>query len=118
MSSITDGTSNTALWCEGVSGTNLPVVAGSSKVSELRGFFNSGFSLNPNNLIRNQSTVYQFLAACNAVPVGTLAASPGNTGVGSRRTELADLVSVLCQFRDVQPRGGTEFAAVLGDHRR
>lgn len=84
MSSITDGTSNTALWSEAVSGTNLQVVASGNKVSELRGFFNTGFTLNPNNLIRNQSTVFQFLAACNAVPLGTMAASPGNTGVGSR----------------------------------
>jgi prepilin-type N-terminal cleavage/methylation domain-containing protein/prepilin-type processing-associated H-X9-DG protein len=84
LSSVTDGTSNTALWSEGVSGTNLAVFAGGAKVSEMRVFFNSGFTLNPNNLIRNQSTVYQFLAACNAVPPGTPAASPGNSGIGSR----------------------------------
>ncbi len=34
MSSITDGTSNTALWSEAVSGTNLQVVASGNKVSE------------------------------------------------------------------------------------
>jgi prepilin-type processing-associated H-X9-DG protein len=35
-------------------------------------------------LLRNSSTIYQFLAACNAIPLGTPAASPNNTGVGSR----------------------------------
>jgi len=84
LSSITDGTSNTALWSEGVSGTNLRILAGSGKVSEMRGFFNTNFTVNPNLLTPSQLVVQQFLAACNAVPVGTIAASPGNTGNGTR----------------------------------
>jgi prepilin-type N-terminal cleavage/methylation domain-containing protein/prepilin-type processing-associated H-X9-DG protein len=86
LSSVTDGTSNTALWGEAVSGTNLATFVGSGKVSELRGFFNTGFTTNPNGLVRSQATVMQFLAACNAITPGTRAASPGNTGTGSRGT--------------------------------
>jgi prepilin-type N-terminal cleavage/methylation domain-containing protein/prepilin-type processing-associated H-X9-DG protein len=86
LSSVTDGTSNTALWSEAVSGTNLPVVTGAGKVSEMRVFFNSNFMPNPNLWVRTQTQVYQFLASCNAIPSGTLAASPGNTGIGSRGT--------------------------------
>jgi prepilin-type processing-associated H-X9-DG protein len=84
LSSVTDGTSNTALWSEAVSGTNLPVFAGNGKVTEMRGFFNTNFAPNPNTLVRSQNQVLQFLAACNAVPIGTPAASPGNTGTGIR----------------------------------
>jgi len=84
MASITDGTSNTALWSEGVSGTNLPVFSGSGKVNELRVFFNTNFTTNPLSLLRTQNQVYQFLAACNAIPVNTPAASPNNAGTGLR----------------------------------
>jgi len=84
LSSVTDGTSNTSLFSEGVSGTNMQIIAGSGKVSEMRGFFNTNFTSNPISLFRSQATVLQFLAACNAVPPGTIAASPGNTGAGIR----------------------------------
>ncbi len=84
FSSITDGTSNTALWSEGVSGTNLQVVAGTGKVAELRGFFNSNFVADPNLLVRTPNQVLQFLAACINLPAGTIASSVGGTGIGSR----------------------------------
>ncbi len=39
---MTDGTSNTALWSEAVTGTNLPVRTGTGRLSEYRGFFAAG----------------------------------------------------------------------------
>jgi len=84
LASVTDGTSNTALWSEGVSGTNLQVVAGTGRVPEMRGFFNTNFTTNPNTLVRSANQVLQFLAACNSIPPGTLASSPNGTGVGTR----------------------------------
>jgi len=77
---VTDGLSNTALWSEAVSGTNLPVYAGSGKVAEMRGFFQSNWVSSAQGLLQNgfNSTngVYQFLIACNAIVPGTLAVGP------------------------------------------
>jgi prepilin-type N-terminal cleavage/methylation domain-containing protein/prepilin-type processing-associated H-X9-DG protein len=84
FASITDGTSNTALFSEGVSGTNLPVQAGQGRIPEMRVFFQTNFTTNANTLLRTPAQVLQFLAACNVVPVGTLASAPGGTGTGSR----------------------------------
>jgi prepilin-type N-terminal cleavage/methylation domain-containing protein/prepilin-type processing-associated H-X9-DG protein len=74
LAGITDGTSNTALWSEAVTGTNLPVVAGTNKTTELRGFFQTNFYMNwtqiPVPAVGNE--VLRFLAACNAVPTGTV----------------------------------------------
>jgi prepilin-type N-terminal cleavage/methylation domain-containing protein/prepilin-type processing-associated H-X9-DG protein len=82
MSGITDGTSNTALFSEAVTGTNLPVVAGTGKTLEYRGFFNTNYANgNWNNLIRTPVAVLQFLAFCNAVPIGTLATGVNGTGL-------------------------------------
>ncbi|MDE2506973.1 MAG: DUF1559 domain-containing protein [Planctomycetota bacterium] len=94
MSSITDGTSNTALFSEAVTGSNLPVYAGTGKFAEFRGFFstNSSFQINPMQLIANRAYVLQFLALCQSVPVGTLASNSisnqavGNTLGGQRGT--------------------------------
>jgi prepilin-type N-terminal cleavage/methylation domain-containing protein/prepilin-type processing-associated H-X9-DG protein len=74
---VTDGLSNTALWSEGVSGSNLPIAAGSGRLNELRTFFQTpGTQTNFNNLtIGVPAVVTQFLAQCNAVPFGTV----GNT---------------------------------------
>src|SRR5262249_54695649 len=74
---ITDGTSNTALWSEGVTGSNLPIQAGTGKLNEFRTFFvTPGTQTNPQNLpVGNQTVVTAFLAQCNSIPVGTV----GNT---------------------------------------
>jgi prepilin-type N-terminal cleavage/methylation domain-containing protein/prepilin-type processing-associated H-X9-DG protein len=74
---VTDGTSNTALWSEGVSGSNLPIQAGTGKLQEFRTFFQTpGTNQNPQNLpIGNQTFVTSFLAQCNSIPT----ASVGNT---------------------------------------
>jgi prepilin-type N-terminal cleavage/methylation domain-containing protein/prepilin-type processing-associated H-X9-DG protein len=70
---VTDGTSNTALWSEGVSGSNLPIQAGSGKLNEHRTFFvTPGTQQNPTNMpIGSQIAVTQFLAQCNSIPSGT-----------------------------------------------
>ena len=80
LQSVTDGTSNTALWSEAVTGTNLPVVAGSGKIAEMRGFFSTNFSPSWNSVVSTPAYVAQFLAACNTVPTGTLASGPNGTG--------------------------------------
>ncbi|MHC5537486.1 DUF1559 family PulG-like putative transporter [Singulisphaera rosea] len=84
FASITDGTSNTALWSEGVSGTNSQVIAGTGQVAEMRGFFNTNFTNNPNTLFRTETQVYQFLAACRSLASGTLASAADGSGTGSR----------------------------------
>jgi len=82
---VTDGTSNTALWSEAVTGTNIAIRAGSGKLNELRGFFPAGRQSNWNNLqIGFPAAVTQFLAQCNALPIGTLATSV--SGIGTRGT--------------------------------
>jgi prepilin-type N-terminal cleavage/methylation domain-containing protein/prepilin-type processing-associated H-X9-DG protein len=87
FSGVTDGLSNTALWSEAVSGTNLQVVAGTGRIPEMRGFFNTNFTANPNTLLRTQPQVLQFLAACNGLVTGTLASAPPSApGTGSRGT--------------------------------
>jgi prepilin-type processing-associated H-X9-DG protein len=73
---VTDGTSNTALWSEGVSGSNIPILAGTGKINEYRTHFAAGTQSNFNNLqVGVPAAVTQFLAQCNAVPIGVL----GNT---------------------------------------
>jgi len=84
FASVTDGTSNTALWSEAVTGTNLQVTAGTGRVPEMRGFFATNFVTDPNALVKTPNQVIQFLAACNAIPSGTVASSTGGTGIGSR----------------------------------
>ena len=86
MSGITDGTSNTALWSEAVSGTNLPVTAGAGVDQEKRGFFASNFATSWGNLIQSQAAVLQFIASCKAVPFGTLATTSSPGGPSLRGT--------------------------------
>jgi prepilin-type N-terminal cleavage/methylation domain-containing protein/prepilin-type processing-associated H-X9-DG protein len=73
---ISDGTSNTALWSEAISGSPFPIFAGSGKLNEARGFFNTNFQPNPANLIQSAQQVNQYLAACNL-----LGANQANTTV-------------------------------------
>jgi len=73
---ITDGTSNTALWGEAVSGTNLQIRTGSSggKQAELRYFFPGSQQTNFNSLtalLGNANAVTQFVGTCNGLPAGT-----------------------------------------------
>jgi prepilin-type N-terminal cleavage/methylation domain-containing protein/prepilin-type processing-associated H-X9-DG protein len=81
LAAVTDGTSNTALWSEAVSGSPLPVIAGTGKINEMRGFFNTNFTNNPNNLIRSTQAVQQFLVQCNLIPPNTLASGVNGTGL-------------------------------------
>jgi prepilin-type N-terminal cleavage/methylation domain-containing protein/prepilin-type processing-associated H-X9-DG protein len=82
MSSVTDGTSNTALWSEAVTGSVLPVYAGvSGKDGEKRGFFTTNYSSNPFTLVPTAVGVRAFLVACNQVPTGTPATGPNNGGL-------------------------------------
>jgi len=75
---VTDGLSNTALWSEGVSGSNLPVQAGTGKLNELRTFFPAGTSNNANSLpIGSPNGVTLFLAQCNSL--GAASQVFGNT---------------------------------------
>jgi prepilin-type processing-associated H-X9-DG protein len=84
---VTDGTSNTALWSEAVSGTNLPVLTGSGKFSEFRGFFATGGGTSWNGLVIGQPNfVSLFLARCNSLPTGTLSIAPQGQVGGLRGT--------------------------------
>ena len=80
LAGITDGTSNTALWSEAVTGTNKPVVAGTGKVAEFRGFFPTNFytAWNFIPIPANGNEVNRFIAACNTVFPGTLATTNSN----------------------------------------
>jgi prepilin-type N-terminal cleavage/methylation domain-containing protein/prepilin-type processing-associated H-X9-DG protein len=80
LAGVTDGTSNTAMWSEAVSGTNLPVFTGTGRQAEMRGFFNSNFTTSWNSLISNQQSVFQFLAFCQNLPIGQIASGPNGTG--------------------------------------
>ncbi|MBX6314488.1 MAG: DUF1559 domain-containing protein [Isosphaeraceae bacterium] len=72
-----DGTSNTALFSEGVSGTSnrSNIVVGSGSQREKRVHFQANVS----NQTRTTAGVLQFLAACKGLPVGT-AAQDGSRG--------------------------------------
>jgi prepilin-type N-terminal cleavage/methylation domain-containing protein/prepilin-type processing-associated H-X9-DG protein len=72
FNAITDGTSNTALWSEAVTGTTQKVAAGSGAMAEKRVFF-----AGPADKTRTQAAVQAFLAACQAIPPGTLSVSGG-----------------------------------------
>jgi prepilin-type N-terminal cleavage/methylation domain-containing protein/prepilin-type processing-associated H-X9-DG protein len=82
FASVTDGTSNTALWSEAITGSNNQVVTG-IKPMELRGFYPTNFSNgNWNTILRNTVYVQRFLAACFNLPPGTLASgNPAGTGL-------------------------------------
>jgi len=67
LAAVTDGTSNTALWSEGITGTNQSVVTGTGRNREARGVFPTNF----NNRTRSNATVMATLAACQALPPGT-----------------------------------------------
>lgn len=84
LNGVTDGTSNTAMWSEAVSGSPLAVLAGTGKTNEFRGFFNTNFMPNPNNLLQSPAQVVQFMAACNLVAPNTFSVGPN--GVGLRGT--------------------------------
>jgi len=74
---VTDGTSNTALWSEGVSGSNLPIQAGTGKLQEFRTFFQApGTQANFNNLpVGIPAAVTQFIGQCTSAAIGSV----GNT---------------------------------------
>jgi prepilin-type N-terminal cleavage/methylation domain-containing protein/prepilin-type processing-associated H-X9-DG protein len=77
---VTDGTSNTALWSEVVTGSNVQVLTG-IKPAELRGFYPTNFSGSWANLLRNQIYVLRFLSACNSLPPGTVSIGPGGSSL-------------------------------------
>jgi prepilin-type N-terminal cleavage/methylation domain-containing protein/prepilin-type processing-associated H-X9-DG protein len=80
LASVSDGTSKTALWSEAVTGSNLSVFAGSGKIAEMRGYFQSNFATSAFNLLTSGLNtpigITQFLVACNAILPGTLAMGP------------------------------------------
>jgi len=77
LAALTDGTSNTALFSEGISGTTRGVVAGGGLFQEARGVFASNFY----NQSRTAASVMALLAACQAVAPGT-ASFRNDRGVG------------------------------------
>jgi prepilin-type N-terminal cleavage/methylation domain-containing protein/prepilin-type processing-associated H-X9-DG protein len=90
--SVTDGTSNTALWSEAVSGTNLPVRTGTDKLSEMRGFFSASRLTNFSTMAQLtglQSAVTAFLGQCNGLPPGTLAIGPNGSGLRGTLWQLS-----------------------------
>ncbi len=66
FNSVSDGTSNTALWSEAVTGTTQDVLAGSGQ-AEKRAYYNTA----ANNKTMTPEAVMQFLAACQAIAPGT-----------------------------------------------
>jgi prepilin-type N-terminal cleavage/methylation domain-containing protein/prepilin-type processing-associated H-X9-DG protein len=85
---VTDGTSNTALWSEAVTGTNIPVLAGTGKLAEIRTYFRApGTQSNFNNLpVGVPAAVTQFLAQCNSVPTGSLGVTTSQRGTNWQAT--------------------------------
>ncbi len=81
LAAVTDGTSNTAMWSEGISGTTAQVLAGSGRNIESRGVFATNF----NNRTRTPASVLALLAACQSVPTGT-ASFRNDRGVGWQYT--------------------------------
>ena len=58
LSGVTDGTSNTALWSEAVTGNPLNnVVTGTGKQAEMRGFFATNFATSPFSLVQSPQQV-------------------------------------------------------------
>jgi prepilin-type N-terminal cleavage/methylation domain-containing protein/prepilin-type processing-associated H-X9-DG protein len=80
FAAMRDGTSNTALWSEGITGTTGSVTTGMGQ-GELRGVFTSNF----NNRTRSPATVIALLGACDALPPGT-ASIRNDRGVGWQYT--------------------------------
>ncbi|QDV37738.1 DUF1559 domain-containing protein [Tautonia plasticadhaerens] len=81
FAAMRDGTSNTALWSEGISGTTNSVVAGGGKGNEARGVFPTNF----NNRTRSAATVMAMLASCQSIAPGT-ASIRNDRGVGWQYT--------------------------------
>jgi prepilin-type N-terminal cleavage/methylation domain-containing protein/prepilin-type processing-associated H-X9-DG protein len=67
FASIIDGTSNTAMWSECCTGSNINYPIGSG-IKSRRMAYNSGFNTTQP---ATQATVLKFLAACNGLPGGT-----------------------------------------------
>jgi len=79
---VTDGTSNTALWGEAVSGALVTTRTGTNRQNEFRGFFQAGTQSNWNNLNGSpQLLVTQFLAQCTGLPLGTASIIGSNSAV-------------------------------------
>jgi prepilin-type N-terminal cleavage/methylation domain-containing protein len=66
FNSVTDGTSNTALWSEAVTGSTQTITTGSG-VAEKRAYFNT----NDNDKSTTVAAVMQLLAKCKGLPPGT-----------------------------------------------
>src|SRR5581483_11585096 len=67
LGAISDGTSNTALGGEAVTGSGLPVFTGAGADQEKRGFFATNFATSWTNLIQTPAGVLQFIAACKSI---------------------------------------------------
>jgi len=68
---VTDGTSNTALWGEAITGSLIAVRTGTNRQNEARGFFQAGTNTNFNNLLQTPQAVFQFLGQCSGLPLNT-----------------------------------------------
>jgi len=76
MASVTDGSSNTALWSEAVTGSNQAYAAGSGTMKEKR----VSYDTKAMNLTATPAAVQQFLGQCKGIAAGT-PASGGSRGV-------------------------------------
>ncbi len=68
FNAITDGTSNTALWSEAVTGATQDVFAGSGPQAEKRAYWNTALM---DKTSRTSDGVMKLLAACKAIAPGT-----------------------------------------------
>jgi prepilin-type N-terminal cleavage/methylation domain-containing protein/prepilin-type processing-associated H-X9-DG protein len=101
--SILDGTSNTALWSERVTGSNIMYPIGSGQKSKRMLYASRAKLTTP----AAPATVLQFLSICNGLPVGTLP-QDGEQGIQWQAT-FPGAINWNC-YNHVGPPNSTECA--------
>jgi prepilin-type N-terminal cleavage/methylation domain-containing protein/prepilin-type processing-associated H-X9-DG protein len=83
--SITDGTSNTAMWSEHLIGLNDPGTGQGNLVPRsdpraIRAMFNTGVALTPDNATTGATEAQTFALACSSIPGSTVSLGTRNVG--------------------------------------
>jgi prepilin-type N-terminal cleavage/methylation domain-containing protein/prepilin-type processing-associated H-X9-DG protein len=104
MATILDGSSNTAMWSERVTGSNIAYAIGSSPLKRKRMLYASNAKL---TTPAAPATVLQFLSICNSLPAATLPAD-GEQGIQWQAT-YPGFINWNC-YNHVGPPDSTECA--------
>ena len=104
MATILDGSSNTAMWSERVTGSNIAYPIGSSPLKRKRMLYASNAKL---TTPAAPATVLQFLSICNSLPAATLPAD-GEQGIQWQAT-YPGFINWNC-YNHVGPPDSTECA--------